>query len=170
MKKHTSVLVIASVILLGCERKTLPEDAGEVFQAAEKGDVVRLKRYLERGGDPNLHLSQKGSLLISAIDSKNTQVLKMLIDAGADVNGKSSEESGPLLVAIVRGQCQQAKVLFSAGASLGERYVNYWRDAMPAELKDAPVSEVYLYRKRNFPSTWKEQEKCWTEWESLTGL
>ena len=165
MKKISAVLILC-VTLSGCKNEMQPAEKMEVFEAVERGDTDILRKYLNRGMDPNLHGSQ-GSLLGTAVRSPNIETLKMLIAAGADVNRKTPDATGLLLDAVLFGKCEQAILLLTAGGDVEERFVNYWRAALPAEYKNKTVSELYFRYKRKSSVAWERNEICWNEWEKM---
>lgn len=146
-----------------------PAEEMEVFNAVESGDVDVLRKYLDRGMDPNLYGSTRGYLLASAVRSPNIEALNLLITAGADVNRKKPDGTGALLDAVLFGKCEQAKLLLMAGGDLNERFVNYWRAALPEEYNNKTVSELYLHYKRTSSVAWERNAVCWNEWERMLG-
>lgn len=165
--KRFFILCLLCAVAFGCDKDVHPSAKAQIFAAVERGDAVFLRKYLAGGGDPDLYFSVKGYLLANAILSDNIEVLELLISRGADVNRKKADESGPLLQAVLFKRCEQAKLLLSAGADLNERYVNYWRAAMPPELKDRTIRDIYFYNKQVHPAALKRKENCWKEWEAL---
>ena len=72
-------------------------------EAIRKGDAETVRKYLARGGDPNLRSITRGSTdtpLHVAARHRRTDISRMLIAAGADVNATDAFERPPLYAAL----------------------------------------------------------------------
>ena len=69
-----------------------------IDQAAAKGDLVNVKRELQKGGDVNgAHAGT--SLLSLATKNGRLDMVKFLVEKGADVNARGNDGETPLTLA-----------------------------------------------------------------------
>ena len=98
-----------------------PTIAAPIHDAAEAGQVERIKALIKAGA--NVNVSEKGSglgltpLHLAALYDR-TGAIKTLIDAGADANATASTNVGatPLLFAAGNVDATAVKLLLKAGA------------------------------------------------------
>ena len=93
----------------------------ELLEAAERGDVVEVKRLIDAGADVNFQDNKGETALISTVRSVirgKSDVAQTLIDAGADVNIQSYNGSTALQIAVLFEHRDVVGVLIDAGANL----------------------------------------------------
>ena len=93
----------------------------ELLEAAERGDVVEVKRLIDAGADVNFQDNKGETALISTVRSLirgKSDVAQALIDAGADVNIQSYNGSTALQIAVLFEHLDVVGVLIDAGANL----------------------------------------------------
>jgi ankyrin repeat protein len=93
---------------------------GEIHDAAEKGDLAKVKELLKSDASLlNARLpSNKATPLIFAITYCKPEVAKYLIEKGADVNARASNGHTALHYASAYGQTDIVKLLLAKGASV----------------------------------------------------
>lgn len=101
----------------------VPAPAGEIHQAAEKGDVAAVSRFLDT--DPALLHStdDKGRtpLHLAAFNGQG-EVVALLIRKGAEVDRRETHyDLTPLHMAAWKGQAEAARLLLEAGADINAR-------------------------------------------------
>ena len=127
-----AVMTLAWIALAGCggetenqsqNKTTYQESASEkMINAAERGDLSGVKRYLERGVDVNAKGGfPEWTALGAAVKAGNDSVVKFLIANGADVNARSVNECTPLHLAALNGRKRAAQLLIAAGASVNAK-------------------------------------------------
>ena len=95
-----------------------------------RGDTIAVRRFLERGGDPNVH-SEKGECALSAAAiAGQTPVVEILIHAGALVDGHSKSGWTPLYFACAHNHVRTVQTLLNNGASrnvmIHGKPMTYW--------------------------------------------
>jgi ankyrin repeat protein len=100
--------------------------AGELHDAAQKGDIVKVRQLLEQGMDVNARDNYKDTPLHEAVDRANTDVAKLLIEKGADVNARGHHQKTPLHKAAIRANTDVAKLLIEKGADVNARDNSQW--------------------------------------------
>lgn len=93
---------------------------GQIFEAAKKGDVPKLKSILMTAPEALEKTDGKGRtpLHISASRGRAAAV-KLLIEKGAKLNGTDKEGKTPLFLAVDSGDAETVKLLITAGADRG---------------------------------------------------
>ena len=90
-----------------------------LHKAAAKGEVGKIKKYLDRGGNPNLRNSFRCTLLHSATSNGQTEIANLLLDANADPNLVSYNLiNTPLHLAALKGHLSIVQMLVEYGADL----------------------------------------------------
>lgn len=123
--------------------------AGELADAAEKGDVKLVSELLAKGENPND--SKNG--LTALILTNSAPVAVALIKAGADVNAKRANDgSTALIFAAFDGNFAKIKVLVESGADVnavtGQGYRPIFFPCMewyPPKYSDATALEVVTF-------------------------
>ena len=89
----------------------------DLIQAAESGDIIRVRELLDRGADPNSRHRSGSTALFDASGYGYTEIAKLLLDRGADPNIKNREGSTALIWASEYGRTETAKLLLDRGAN-----------------------------------------------------
>ena len=76
-----------------------------------------LRRYLAKGGDPNVRGVTKVTPLMIAARAGQLPAIKLLLDAGADVNVSDYQSTTPLHKAAEAGAADAVKLLLAHGAN-----------------------------------------------------
>jgi ankyrin repeat protein len=90
----------------------------EASKAIKKGDVLRLRHYLDSGLDPNLSNQFGWTLLMCAAMEGNTAVARELIMRGAQLDARNKHSDAALSLAAHTGHPGFVALLIDAGASL----------------------------------------------------
>lgn len=90
----------------------------EASKAIKKGDVLRLRHYLESGLDPSLSNKYGWTLLMCAAVEGNTAVGRELIQRGARLDARNKHNDAALSLAAHTGHPGFVALLIDAGASL----------------------------------------------------
>lgn len=124
MKKYLLLLAVSSMVCCAATKES------ELIVAAQKGDLLAVKKALETGADVNWAPMwgegvRGGTALMKAASKGNTEIMKVLIDAGAEVSeieGRDQPHAGkPVLrFAIESGSPEAVRMLIKAGARLNE--------------------------------------------------
>ena len=106
--------VLFSALLENSEGINTVDEEGytPIMRAAAEGDLLRVKRLLVKGADPNATHTGEGALH-KAIWANHLEIAKLLIAAQADVNQPDIDGYRPLAVAKSN---QAIDILFAAGA------------------------------------------------------
>ncbi|OPY79824.1 MAG: Phosphocholine transferase AnkX [Syntrophorhabdus sp. PtaU1.Bin058] len=100
----------------------VPVFAGELDDAAMKGDVARVRQLLEQGADVNSGDKLKYTPLHKAAESGYADIVKLLIEKGANVSARTEYKQTPLhRVAGYHGTTQVALMLIQKGADINAR-------------------------------------------------
>ena len=87
--KRISLAGVAFVMLIVLI-SSIQVHAGELHDAAIKGDIFKVRQLIEKGADVNARDQNQHTPLHNAASRRNTDVAKLLIDKGADVNAKDN--------------------------------------------------------------------------------
>jgi ankyrin repeat protein len=90
----------------------------EASKAIKKGDVLRIRHYLELRMDPNLSHRFGANLLMCAAFEGNTAIGRELILHGAHLDTQDSHGWTALCTAVHTGHVGFVELLLDAGASL----------------------------------------------------
>jgi cytohesin len=95
--KHI-LITIAAVVLVGCGN---PQADRALLEAAERGNIIDVKRHLAAGADVNATNRFESTPLHIAIDNGHKEIAELLIakgllSKGADVNAKDGWGETPL--------------------------------------------------------------------------
>jgi ankyrin repeat protein len=99
------IILVAIVAFVGWERGWYVPHA-PVVEAAEEGDLDKVKALIKQGRSINEHESKVKfgwTPLIAAIYQDNTNVVRYLIESGADLNLGDKNGETPLMWAMARG-------------------------------------------------------------------
>jgi hypothetical protein len=120
MKRQFLFMVIISLssFLAGCSAPLL-------YRAAGDGDIVTVKKILDKGGDANQKgggglLNDSNALTIASTQG-HIEIVKLLLDRGANVNAAHGNMGWtPLSSAAWTGQTDVAKLLVDRGADINK--------------------------------------------------
>jgi ankyrin repeat protein len=90
----------------------------EADKAIKKGDLLRIRRELERGLDPNLSNRFSWTLLMAAAMHGNASIGNLLLDHGADPDKRNHFGDTALSLAAHTGHPSFVHLLLEYGASL----------------------------------------------------
>jgi ankyrin repeat protein len=132
------------------EQKQSGRDRFDVLhKLIKRGDIVGLRRSLDRGADPNLSNRLGWTLLMLAALEGNSMLGELLISRGADVNATNKFGQTALSLAAHRAHKPFIKLLLSNGASAdclphGSSLENRLRSAsgLPSETIESIVTLI----------------------------
>ncbi|MFL6246997.1 MAG: ankyrin repeat domain-containing protein [Thermoanaerobaculia bacterium] len=94
---------------------------GELLvQAAEAGNVDRMKKMLDDGADVNTVAHGDGTALIGAARAGQARMVEFLLDQNADPNIVAPGDGSPLIAAAGAGEKEIVEMLLAAGANRDE--------------------------------------------------
>jgi ankyrin repeat protein len=114
MKKISVFVIILSIAFMaaqGCKGAY----EGALADAARKGDVQEVEKYIGKGADVNAQWFGRTPLQVAADEGK-TEVIELLLKKGADINIKSKFDKTALDFAEVKGDRKTIDLLKSKGA------------------------------------------------------
>jgi beta-lactamase regulating signal transducer with metallopeptidase domain len=89
-----------------------------LLQAAERGNLVRMRTLLDRGAKAGAVLDGDGTPLIAAARQGRLAALQLLLDAGADVNRGVDGDGNALTMAAKGGHLDAVRLLLDRGANI----------------------------------------------------
>lgn len=89
-----------------------------LLEAAERGNLARMRRLLDQGAEADAVVPGDGSPLIAAARKGRLEAMRMLITAGADVNRGVRGDGNPLTMAAKGGHLEAVRLLLSRGADI----------------------------------------------------
>ncbi len=131
--KHLLLTTIAAVVLVGCgesqqsatsvkqQPKPLSEADKALLKAANRRNIIYVKRALVDGADVNAKNHIRLTPLHIAADRGHKEVVALLIDKGADVNAMGGEGETPLHKAALVGHNEVVELLIAKGADLSAK-------------------------------------------------
>jgi ankyrin repeat protein len=84
----------------------------------KKGDLIRLKEFVDSGADVNLRNRFAWTPLMLAASEGQTPLVSFLLSAGADVHAVNDFGASALAYAALHGECKTIQALLAAGASV----------------------------------------------------
>ncbi|WP_121616020.1 ankyrin repeat domain-containing protein [Virgibacillus halodenitrificans] len=129
--------VLCIALLLGCQTNDQPtentknQEAEEesdmkeqYFQAAEQGDVAKLKEVIKAGIDINITDDEGRTAAMIATYANKPEAVKLLIEKGINIDLRDNMQNNPFLYAGAEGYLEILKLTIEAGAdpSLLNRY------------------------------------------------
>ncbi len=108
-----AIFIIIMTVLLGSCATIHPFP---LIDAAEKGQIERVKALLEAGADVNAKGENSWTALMVAVLGGNTEAVQVLLDAEADVNAKAKDGRIALMWAEDSGHNEIVEILKKAGA------------------------------------------------------
>lgn len=103
----------------------VPPDPVAFSWAIERGDIKKVKAWLDEGLDPEFQTSQLGSGLMIAAWHGNIEMMALFIERGANPRRANRNGEQPLQLAAWNGHLEAVKWLLEHGAALN-REGNYW--------------------------------------------
>jgi hypothetical protein len=107
--------------------------AGEIFtpippihKAAQKGDLDKVRVFIEKGTNVNVKDNLGNTPLHLAIVGGHREMVELLIAEGADVNAQNNWGWTPLHSAAVRGYRDIVELLLAKGANVNAKRVAGW--------------------------------------------
>ena len=126
--KLFAVLFRTSIIaaLMGLMFGAVAAEECPLCDAADKGDVVEVKRLLAAGADVNAEESKGKTALIEAASGFNRvahriEIVKLLLAAGADANAMDDSGMTALHYVVKGGNIEIIKLLLAAGANVSAK-------------------------------------------------
>ncbi len=117
MRRFHSYLV--ALFLIAFSGPAFADDSKLFLEAANKGDVAKVRKFLASGVDVNAKTEYGGTALAFACDRGNVELAKLLIENGADVDTKDSFYSAtPMSWAMMHGHLDILELLVNAGATV----------------------------------------------------
>ena len=126
--KCRRALVFALCLFAGTAwavQSNVPPDPVAFSWAIERGDVKKVKTWLDEGLDPEFQTSQLGSGLMIAAWHGNIEMMTLFIERGANPRRANRNGEQPLQLAAWNGHMEAVKWLIEHGAALN-REGNYW--------------------------------------------
>ncbi len=90
----------------------------DIYEAAQFGDVVRLRAHLDAGEDPNATDASGTTPLMKAAASGGLPALRLLLERGADVCRTRKDGTTALHLAAMNGDAPTAALLLDRGADI----------------------------------------------------
>jgi len=94
------------------------ENEREMIAAAERGEIVVVKRLLAGGARIGARGQRGRTALLAATQRNRVEIARFLIQEGADVNAKDFIQDSPYLYAAAEGRIEILKMTLGAGADL----------------------------------------------------
>ena len=105
---------------LGPEGRTLAKLNEQLLNAAERGDLEKVKGALDDGATVDATSINGYTPLMFAAMRKHTKTVELLIERGADVNAQT--DKGFRVLEFAEGDSTEFRILRRAGASIKETY------------------------------------------------
>jgi len=119
----------------------LYEFKSTIHQAADAGDVIKVKDFINEGVDVNTNMHGCTPLHCAARYG-HKEVAELLIEKGADINTKDTRGRTPIDLAINKGQIDMAKLLVSKSGDVSLHAVSYVGDFQRVEKLIADGAKV----------------------------
>ncbi len=118
MKASRLICLVLAIMLLvvGCGKKE-PATPEALCEAAEAGDIKRLRSLLSRGVDVNSRVEGARTPLQQAAGGGHKDIVELLIAEGAEIDAVDLSGVNALLRALWRGNEHAAELLLTRGAS-----------------------------------------------------
>ena len=124
--KQLLITILAAVLLPGCDPHVdsvyLGRDESNMLGDVSAGNIVAVKKFLDKGGNVNLQDESGMTPLHHAVNSdwkgKNRKMVKLLIDRGANVKAIDDTHHTPLHMTSNK---ETAELLIDAGADVNAK-------------------------------------------------
>lgn len=111
-------------VYAGMAAAALPDSVAFSW-AIERGDIQKVRAWLDEGLDPEFQADQIGSGLMIAAWHGNIPIMSLFVERGANVRRANRNGEQPLQLAAWNGQLEAVKWLLARGAALN-REGKYW--------------------------------------------
>jgi ankyrin repeat protein len=118
MAKAASAAFLLFASLMTSFAQQANESEREVIAAAERGELVVVKKLLAGGARIDARDQRGRSALLAATHRNRVEVARLLIQEGADVNAKDFVQDSPYLYAAAEGRIEILRMTLAAGADL----------------------------------------------------
>jgi hypothetical protein len=106
----------------GKSAASLCEQKFEIIEAAEQGDLAKVRALLAEGANPDTRHREWGfTALHSAAGTGNVELVELLLENGANVNTPDVTGATPLHEAAKRGHLKAAELLLAHGADVNRQ-------------------------------------------------
>ena len=107
-----------------------------LYLAIARGDVTRMARYLEGGGNPNRTFGNaRMSLLEATVKWRNDEGMRLLFQRGVDVDYRDGQGNTALHYACSYSNVHAVKSLLEGGASVNARNLQMWTPLDEARIR-----------------------------------
>ena len=124
MSMKFRALFLAFSLLAGAAWAELPDPVAFGW-AIERGDIRKVRAWLDEGLDPEFQSNQIGSGLMIAAWNGNIEMMALFIERGANPRRANRHGEQPLQLAAWNGHLEAVKWLLDRGAALN-REGHYW--------------------------------------------
>lgn len=142
--KNTIIGLFLSLLLIGCTT-TQPDGINEssakkvmqtqvwqaLVNALQEDDSKFVAEYINAGHDINIHISEAGTPLATAIIFNANKSFKLLLSAGADINKENETGVTPLMLSVIDNRISMLKDLLA--------------NAVKLDLKDNKETSALVY-------------------------
>jgi uncharacterized protein len=113
-----SAAILLSAMATPSPGQQANEQERAMIPAAERGELVKVRRLLAAGARINARDQRGRTALLAATHRNRVEVARFLIQEGADVNAKDFIQDTPFLFAGAEGRVEILKMTLAAGADL----------------------------------------------------
>lgn len=103
------------------EKRKIPKNVRELFEAIKKEDFEKIKTLIDKGVDVNCANKDGDLALVKAIETGRLDIVAHLVENGADVNARDiiPYRKWPILLdAVMRGNLDMVRYLVESGANI----------------------------------------------------
>ena len=111
-------------------------NAGELHDAAEKGDIDNVRKLIKNNANINARDDQGATPLIWAAAYGKAEVVKYLVSRGAALDSTTKDGITALMIAVEYGEKEVVSVLLNAGANVNRQEPSGYSALMIAVAKD----------------------------------
>ena len=124
MIRNCRALILALSLLAGTASAELPDPVAFGW-AIERGDLKKVRSWLDEGLDPEYQSNQIGSGLMIAAWHGNIEMMALFIERGANPRRANRHGEQPLQLAAWNGHMEAVKWLLERGAALNREGHNW---------------------------------------------